>query len=329
MCATNGANVMASREAMGAGVEAAKRGGLRELVMLGTGVSTGLPQISCAMASAHWECEVCRDGLRNVRSPNRRCNVCALLRVGNRAVLIDCGKTMREAALRFFPGLQVGGVDAIVLTHGHADAMLGLDDVRDMQPRQGVSTPVYLSDDTHAVCKRVFPYLMATPLGGPGQEKGVSRRVASIDWCVREDYEQFQPLPDVDMWFAPVPVLHGGEYVCWGFVIVVGTGADRKTIAYLSDVKKIPEKSMDFLREAGHIDVLIVDALFLTKKHDTHFNLEEATDLARYLRPDVTRCVGMGCRMGMHDEVNAELSKLMETEQLDIQLAHDGLCLPL
>lgn len=92
-----------------------------ELVLLGTGVSTALPQIGCVLPSATKKCPVCWDGLRNPSSPNRRCNVSALVRVDDRAVLIDCGKTIREAALRYFPTLGVGGVSSIVLTHGHAD----------------------------------------------------------------------------------------------------------------------------------------------------------------------------------------------------------------
>ncbi|CAN0515798.1 unnamed protein product, partial [Ectocarpus sp. 12 AP-2014] len=48
-------------------------------------------------------------------------------------VQIDTGKTWREGAIRWFPRHGVRGLDGIVLTHDHADAMLGLDDVRSIQ----------------------------------------------------------------------------------------------------------------------------------------------------------------------------------------------------
>lgn len=94
-----------------------------ELIFLGTGVSTGLPQIGCVLPSAEHYCAVCLDALENENSPNRRCNVSALLRVDGHNIMIDCGKTMRESALRYFPKFDVDGLDSIVITHGHCDAM--------------------------------------------------------------------------------------------------------------------------------------------------------------------------------------------------------------
>jgi glyoxylase-like metal-dependent hydrolase (beta-lactamase superfamily II) len=47
-----------------------------------------------------------------------------------RCVLVDAGKTMRDACMRVLPKYGVANVDGILLTHGHADAILGLDDVR-------------------------------------------------------------------------------------------------------------------------------------------------------------------------------------------------------
>jgi phosphoribosyl 1,2-cyclic phosphodiesterase len=68
-------------------------------------------------------CSVCQCGNVNPFSPNRRCNVSALVRVNGKSVMLDIGKTAREACLRHFPKLGVKTVDAVVLTHGHADAV--------------------------------------------------------------------------------------------------------------------------------------------------------------------------------------------------------------
>ena len=153
-----------------------------ELLLLGTGVSTGVPQIACVLPSCTCDCAVCKEALGDARSPNRRCNVSALVRVGGRTVLIDCGKTIREAALRHFPTLGVGGVDAIVLTHGHAHAMYGLVDMRDIQRHHTGSTAVFLNQHTYIVCRKVFPYLV--PTDGDKKED-VARCVASLTWHVQ------------------------------------------------------------------------------------------------------------------------------------------------
>jgi glyoxylase-like metal-dependent hydrolase (beta-lactamase superfamily II) len=48
-------------------------------------------------------------------------------------VLVDCGKTFRDSVMNLFPKHGLREVTGLVLTHGHADAILGLDDVRDVQ----------------------------------------------------------------------------------------------------------------------------------------------------------------------------------------------------
>lgn len=304
-----------------------KKASRNELIFLGTGVSTGLPQISCTLPRAGGACEVCMEALRDPTSPNRRCNVSALIRVAGRCVMIDCGKTFRETALRHFHKFGVDGVDAIVITHAHADAYLGLDDVRDIQKYDAPPMPVYLSEDTFEACERVYPYLMPKPV-----ESDVERRVAAINWSVvSRTFHKFHPVPDIeDLSFTAIPLYHGGTYICWGFLIETPcehNHSERNIIAYLSDVKEIPSESWDFLYNCGHINLLVVDCLG-RKPHPTHFCLDEAIDVARKLQPDITKCVGMGHSLP-HRAVNEELSTLKKTEGLDIQLAHDGLCLSL
>jgi phosphoribosyl 1,2-cyclic phosphodiesterase len=319
-----------------------------ELVLLGTGVSTALPRISCVLRGrlqegaeatakgAFVSCDVCQSGLKDPLSRNRRCNVSALVRLGESAVLIDCGKTVREACMRQLPRLSVRTVDAVVLTHGHADAILGLDDLRDIQAGEGLGdsapTPVWLSEKTMDDVSSVFHYLVPKEQkgggdGGGGDAPDIARRVTKIHFNVFTYFRPFHPVPGIEC--VPIPVLHGGDYVAAGFVIRGGF-ANGSTIAYLSDVNQVPTETMEFLQslEDG-IDVLIVDALHPTKPYRSHFCLTEAVDLARQLRPTVTRCVGMSCSVGDHDTVNAELELLQESEGLDVRLGYDGQRLPL
>jgi hypothetical protein len=101
------------------------------ILFLGTGVSTGLPKLGCIVRPdpTRPECAVCKSAL-NPNSRNRRGNVSVLLRfLGEdgrvRSIMVDAGKTMREACLRHLPNNGVRGIDALLITHAHADAILG------------------------------------------------------------------------------------------------------------------------------------------------------------------------------------------------------------
>jgi phosphoribosyl 1,2-cyclic phosphodiesterase len=271
-------------------------------------------------------CPVCSAGAQDPMSRNRRCNVSALVRCGDASVLVDCGKTAREACMRHLPSLGVRTIDAVVLTHGHADAILGLDDLRDIQSGEGLSgasMPVFASEKTLRDVSSTFSYLI------PKQEvddvdEGVAsdipRRVAKIDWkTFNVDFEPFCPVEGIE--FTPFPLYHGGTYICAGFLI---RGAFASTVAYLSDVNEVPEETMDFLEKLPAIDLLIVDALHPSKPYKSHFALPQAIELALRLRPRVTRCVGMSCSFGDHDSANENLKMSVLSEGLDIQLGFDG-----
>jgi phosphoribosyl 1,2-cyclic phosphodiesterase len=77
-------------------------------------------------------------------------------------ILIDCGKTFRDTVLRTFPALGVTHLDAVFLTHGHADAFMGLDDLRDVS-LGGKPFPIYTSAPCFEVVSRAFAYLVKKP----------------------------------------------------------------------------------------------------------------------------------------------------------------------
>ena len=157
---------------------------------------------------------MCERGLRNPRDRNARNNVSILVRFRDRkgktrCVMIDAGKTMRTTALRWFPRAGITGIDAVVLTHGHADAMGGLDDLRDLQPaspirdaqgrvvgRQFGELPIYCNRATYDVCAQTFPYLIRTKHADTEAKEGCKRRVAALDWrCARLPTASLTPHP--------------------------------------------------------------------------------------------------------------------------------------
>lgn len=87
-------------------------------------------------------CQVCADAF-HMDSKNKRCNPSALLRHDGVNILIDCGKSFRPAMLRVLRHHRIERIDAVLLTHAHADAAFGLDDLREwlLGPR-GSETPI-------------------------------------------------------------------------------------------------------------------------------------------------------------------------------------------
>jgi phosphoribosyl 1,2-cyclic phosphodiesterase len=121
------------------------------LIFTGTGCSSGLPLTGCTLGQewAPKDCHACRPALRHGQAdPNWRGNVSALLRFKDaagrlRLVQIDCGKTYREiTAMRVYRQHGVKAIDALLLTHDHADALGGLDELRSLQPYDAVTMEV-------------------------------------------------------------------------------------------------------------------------------------------------------------------------------------------
>jgi phosphoribosyl 1,2-cyclic phosphate phosphodiesterase len=118
----------------------------------------------------------------------------------------------------------------------------------------------------------------------------------------------------------PFPVMHGEDMHSMGFLI----GKERATLCYISDISRMLPSSLASIMDRKSIDLLVVDALAIDYRHPTHFSLEQAIDLARTIKPKKTLLVGMGSGIE-HDEVNQRLRELFVQENIDIELAYDGL----
>jgi phosphoribosyl 1,2-cyclic phosphodiesterase len=323
------------------------------LVFVGTGVSTGIPVIGhCA---GRPDC-CCADALANPSGPNRRNNVSMLItRPGAVAataggpagaaahVLIDCGKTFRDA---YFRVLQPRGVDslaALLLTHDHADAINGVDDLRDMQQWAVLEhtfecadpISVFLSQVTLDTMTQAVPYIVNTsPNAVASAHAGVAysptdavvmkRRATCLNLRLIDD-AAVRPLVVPGLLDVPVhavPVLHGGAYRCSAFVFgapaaaceaagvaaaPAPAGAGKQCVVYLSDVSEVPAASMAFLAALPRIDVLVVDVLHLEKLHYSHFGLPQAWALVQRLQPVRAFGVGMWCELE-HAATNALLA---------------------
>src|ERR1700742_4015858 len=116
------------------------------LTFLGTGTSMGVPTLGCP-------CAVCTDAHRP-GSLNRRTRPSILLAYNGHHVLIDTGQDFHAQAVR--ENLQ--SVDAVLYTHGHADHILGMDDLRPLSFARPEGISLYADDATAGTIERVFEY---------------------------------------------------------------------------------------------------------------------------------------------------------------------------
>lgn len=258
----------------GAGIaEMDSLGDTFDVLFLGTGVSSALPSLTHIVSQ---ECEHCIEAACNPDSKNKRNNVSiALLFEGEvnsktgeretRCVVVDFGKTAREACITHFPRHGIKDISSIILTHGHADAIFGLDDVRLIQKYdtvgkgfkvKGGPLQIFLHQETMDVISRTFGYLTQSIDYMDEEEQIMARKVSALEFKVVGVEEEFEAK---GMPVKAFPVYHGKPYISLGFSF----GREGEFV-YISDVSEIPEDSMKYLKSIPKIKVLVSVGLILT-----------------------------------------------------------------
>lgn len=181
-----------------------------ELIFLGTGTSSSLPHVECLTARPNdKKCRVCLSTLKPEGKHNIRRNTGAVIRTEGKdgkmkTIVIDVGKNFQASALEWFPkhGLRV--IDAVLITHPHADAMFGLDDLRVWTLRGAIQPHIdlYCSRNTYVEVQRSFPYLVSREFASGGGD------VPEFKWHVIEDGVPFE-LADTGIEVTPFSVHHG------------------------------------------------------------------------------------------------------------------------
>lgn len=212
------------------------------------------------------------------------------MRTGTTTVLVDTSPDFRMQMLRD----PVARIDGILYTHAHADHTAGLDELRRFNFMQQEHLPVWANEATLGDLGRRFDYVFEDQYPVYGVIPDLMLNTVSSD-AVR--------IGDLEV--TPIPVMHGRLPIL---------GYRFGSIAYLTDVKTIPEASMPLL--AG-LDVLVLTAL-RRHPHPAHLSLEEAIEVAESIQARHTLFTHVAHDMGRYEEVAPLLPDTME-------LAWDGM----
>jgi phosphoribosyl 1,2-cyclic phosphate phosphodiesterase len=225
------------------------------VTILGCGSSAGVPRVGVGWGA----CDP-----SNPKNRRRRCSI-LVEKTGpggsTTAVLVDTTPDLREQLL----GADVRRLDAVLITHEHADHIHGIDDLRPLAIVQHQRIPVYADRMTSELLQIRFGYCFDTPAGSSYPPILKMRHLQSgVTTAV--------PGPGGAIEALPFRMVHGD---------IDALGFRFGSIAYAPDVSHMPEESLSSLEG---LEILILDALRYTP-HPSHFSLSEALELIEKVRP--------------------------------------------
>ncbi|MBE6302092.1 MAG: MBL fold metallo-hydrolase [Parabacteroides distasonis] len=174
-----------------------------KITFLGTGTSTGVPEIGCS-------CEVCT-------SPDKRdgrLRTSVLVEVEGKRLLLDCGPDFRWQMIQN----KTYRLDAVLISHEHYDHVGGLDDLRPFCREGGIS--VFAEDYVAEAIQTRIPYVFRQHKY-PGVPNLELHKIST------------EPFVAAGVPVIPIRVMHG-KLPILGYRI--------GNMAYLTDVKYLPEE---------------------------------------------------------------------------------------
>jgi phosphoribosyl 1,2-cyclic phosphate phosphodiesterase len=246
--------------------------------ILGSGTSSGVPRIG-----NDW-------GACDPTEPrNRRTRAAILVEHEDTRILVDTGPDMREQLL----AAQVGAVDAIIWTHGHADHTNGIDDVRQIYHALGHAVPGYARDETFQVLTAQFAYVFE---GRGGYPATVERRTL---------HDQ-QRIGAIDISVVDQP---HGRISSSGLRFEAG----GVRVGYATDFHDLTPAMRALYRD---LDLWIIDAL-RKQPHPSHPTLDAALGWIAELGPKRSALV--------HMDQSMDYATLCATLPAGVEPGYDGL----
>jgi len=253
---------------------------MSRLRFLGTGWSHGVPMIGC-------DCPVCTDPHpKNIR---RRPSI--QIQDQHVSVVVDVGPDFRDQALTF--GIE--RLDAVFITHQHADHVMGMDDVRRLTWIREAPVPVWAEPAALDRLRILYPYV--------AEERTPASAVPRLRFK-----RWTEPVEIGSLRFQPIPVPHG-SLPCVG----VRIDTPRGSVGYVPDCSDLPPSA---LRALKGVDIMILNAL-RKAPHPSHLAFDRSRVLLEEINAPRSYFTHMGCPL--------DYREIQPTLPDGLDLAWDGL----
>jgi phosphoribosyl 1,2-cyclic phosphate phosphodiesterase len=254
-----------------------------EVIFLGTGTSQGVPMIAC-------DCAVCTS--TDPRNQRTRASIHVVM--DGLHIQVDAAPEFRLQCIRE----NIRQLDLFVLTHGHADHITGMDDLRRFcDLLGGEALPVYTTDEGIARVLSIFPYAIA--------ERPIASGYAAFK-LVEMPSRLDLPQGTIESTLLP----HGGVNTIG---LIFTEKSNGRKFVYYTDCKRVPHEAMELARGA---DAVVLDGL-RPDPHRSHMSISEAVAVAQELGAKRTWLTHL-THLSDHVQTEAALPD-------GIRLAYDGL----
>lgn len=274
------------------------------ILFLGTGHAWGTPEIGC-------NCPACRDA-RRPRSKSRRMRTAIFIEAEGSKILIDCGPDIRSQLLN----AKIDHLDALLISHEHADHINGLDDLMAFKRNEKSFKPIqaYATEQTWEVIHKHFGYL----LNGVLKEKVI---IPGTAFSIGQTQ------------IVPFKTNHGPTAQgSVGFIIT----AEGKKVVYTSDFYEVlptPGFSGDDDPRLRNAEFLIIEANWFKEPQkqplNPHMSFKRALNYIQKWSPKRTLLVHIGHQEVVNGEKvqglpHREWQRRVRKYWKDVEVAYDG-----
>lgn len=226
-----------------------------KVYILGSGTSTGVPTLGCS-------CKVCQS--QNKKNKRLRSSILIVTKE-NKKILIDTTPDLRTQLL----DNQITDIDAVIMTHEHADHTHGIDDLRPFCFYKNHPIPVYTYQRCAELLKHKFFYIFQRDEFFK-DKKILGGGIPKLDLHVINEGKQ----NILGHEFEFFKLKHGHTH----------TLAFRfENMAYIIDCEQVPQPVLESLKNKK-LNLLIIDCL-RRKKHQTHLHLDLTLEYIKKIEP--------------------------------------------
>lgn len=264
---------------------------MNKITLLGSGTSTGIPILGC-------KCQVCQS--KDIR--NKRLRTSALIHTkSGKNIIVDTTPDLRSQLIQN----SIDQLNAVIITHDHADHTHGMDDLRPFGFINGEPIPVYTNIQTAESLKNKFPYIFKREDYFKNKEI-LGGGIPLLNLC-QIDVGKKTIMNEI-FYFLSLP--HGHDS---------SIGIIHGRMAYLVDCREIPPRELKILKES-QLELLIIDCL-RPNPHQTHLHFAKTVEYIKEISPKLAVLTHLG-----HEWDHLELmNKLMEHGVENTIPGQDGL----